>query len=373
MADTKEHPEKKPGGEQKKQSGSLENLSAHGVTKWAILLSLVVVVGGVMSYGLVASVFGIIDERTSLSMIFMIFPMLLIMWISLRFVLEKINQRIDKIRTAITEVSGGDLSVQIPEEDAGEYLEVYKGFNAMVRELKRTREEMVQFTNDFTHEFKTPITSIHGFADYLYETGKETEEPERLEYLKVISDQSARLANMATNALILTKAEACQVVTDKMPFNLGEQIRQCAILLLREMEEKDIELELPEEFDFTYNADEEQLQQVWINILKNAVKFTHEGGTISISYEKEINPPDLKAPKAIRVSISDTGIGMDEETKKHIFDKYYQNDSVSLTRGNGIGLAIVKRIVELYEGNIEVKSAPGEGSTFIVSLPDFSD
>lgn len=142
------------------------------------------------------------------------------------------------------------------QRGADEYREIYKSFNAMVAELKATKEEMEAFTNEFSHEFKTPITSIQGFAQYLVNTGQGIESPERMKYLRVIADESLRLAELPQNTLLLSKVEACQIITDKEDFDLGEQIKRCSILLLPQMERKKInmELDLPEHMKYHGNA-----------------------------------------------------------------------------------------------------------------------
>ena len=242
-----------------------------------------------------------------------------------------------------------------------DYKALYKQFNDMTMELKRTKEEMEAFSNEFAHEFKTPITAISGFADILTETGEDIETKERMEYLKMIQDESRRLLHLSQNTLLLSKMEAMQVVVEKEDFDLAEQIRQCLILLSKSLDEKNIGIDMDEDLSLQFNGNRELLQHIWINLINNAIKFTPEGGTITITGKKD----DAR----INISIADTGIGMDEETASHIFEKYYQNDPVSLTKGSGIGLAIVKRIVDLCGGVITVSSWPGTGSKFSITLP----
>lgn len=170
----------------------------------------------------------------------------------------------------------------------------------MTAELKATKEEMQNFVNEFAHEFKTPITSIRGFAEHLYETGEGIETEERMEYLEVIYQQSGRLANLSQNTLLLSKLEGCQILTDKTEFLLSEQIKCCAILLLKEMERKHITLHMPEEFEFSYYGNEELMEQIWINLLNNAIKFTPENGEITISAET--------LPNEVKISVSDTAL-----------------------------------------------------------------
>ena len=354
-------------------------------TAWAGMLTLIVVVGSVMAYGGVAVLFLPMNRSNALSMVFMVVPMTLLMFVSLRWILRKMQKRIDLLTDALGQVAGGNLSVRLDEANAGEYAAVYSDFNHMAEELQRTKDAMTQFTNDFAHEFKTPLTAVKGFADYLYETGGGIESKERMEHLKVIAEQSGRLSRMASNTLILSKAEACQIPVHQTWFNMGEQIRRCFIAQSREMEQKHLTPDLPEDFDFSFYGNEEQLEQIWINLIGNAIKFTPEGGVVGARCGKSegvaagarcektgggaLGARCDKPDGILVVEIFDNGIGMDQETAAHVFDKYYQHDPSGVLSGNGIGLAIVRRIVELYGGSVRVESKPGQGSVFTVELP----
>ncbi len=341
----------------KKQSYRIKLLQA----KWIFFLFAEIVIGSVMSFGLVGFFFFHFDRQTSISMLGMILPMELIVGIAIYFILRNMENKISRLLNAIQEVSSGNLDIEIDTKGAEEYKSTYENFNNMVKELKNTKTEMENFSNNLAHEFKTPITSISGFAEYLYQTGKEIETEERMQFLKLISEQAQRLSTLSQNTLLLSKVEACQIVTEKETFNLGEQIKQCVLLLLNQFNKKNITIDIPEDFDFEYYGNRELMEQIWINLLNNALKFTPECGEVSISYSKTSD--------GLSINISDTGIGMDEETQKKIFDKYYQNDTANITKGNGIGLSIVKRIVELCNGKITVKSQIDYGSTFIINLP----
>lgn len=329
--------------------------------KWVFFLSISVVIGSVMAFGLIGIFAFRLDEHTSIYMLGMIPLMTFILSYSLWISLNSMEQKLFPLLDGLKQVADGNLDIELDLKNAGEYELIYKNFNTMTAELKSTKAEMQNFVNEFAHEFKTPITSIRGFADYLYETGTDIETEERMEYLKIISQQSNRLSNLSQNTLLLSKVEACQIITEKTNFLLSEQIKRCAILLLKEMDKKNISLNIPENFSFSYYGNEELTEQIWINLLNNAVKFTPENGEITISAET--------LPDEIQISISDTGIGMTSETQKHIFEKYYQNDTTNLVKGNGIGLSIVKRIIQLCGGDITVKSKLYCGSTFTVHLP----
>lgn len=329
--------------------------------KWVFVVSAVVVIGSIMTFGLIGCFAFDFNYTTAIYMLGMILPMTFIIGVSMYLIMKHMEKRLVPLLNALEEVANGNLDIQLEVDGADEYEKIYCGFNAMASELKATKHEMDNFMNEFTHEFKTPITSINGFADYLYETGTETETEERLQYLKVISEQSHRLANLTQNILLLSKLEACQIVTDKEHFSLSEQIKSCVILLLKQIEEKNITLNIPEDLDISYYGNEELFEQVWLNVLGNSIKFTPANGEISIDGSTTEN--------AVIIQISDNGIGMTDETKKHLFDKYYQNDTKNFKNGNGIGLAITKRIIDLCNGTIEVESKLNEGSTFIITLP----
>ncbi|MCR5691588.1 MAG: HAMP domain-containing histidine kinase, partial [Eubacterium sp.] len=204
-----------------------------------------------------------------------------------------------------------------------------------------------------------------GFADYLYETGEGVENEERLEYLKLIKDQADRLSKLSQNTLLLARLDACQILTDKENFSLTEQIRQTCILMLKQFEKKGVELDLGDEDarEVFYYGNPEIMDHVWINLLGNALKFTPAGGRVSLQVEED-------SQGQIQVTISDTGEGMDQETRDHMFERYYQGDQTNLVKGNGIGLAIVWRVMELVGGQIQVDSEPGKGSKFIIRLRD---
>ncbi|MBQ8962127.1 MAG: HAMP domain-containing histidine kinase [Ruminococcus sp.] len=333
--------------------------------KWTVILGLTAVFGGLFSYGIIYFFMAVTDNYSSASMIGMIPMMCVIIGVAMYFVITAMERRLKPLLDGLQKIADGDLDVRLDTENAGEYELIYQNFNAMAKELKATKEEMQSFINEFTHEFKTPITSISGFADVLYQTGEGIENEERMEFLKVISEQSHRLSNLAQNTLLLSKVEATQIITEKETFSLSEQIKRCAIMLLPQMEKKHITLDIAEDLDFSYYGNEELMEQIWINLLNNAVKFTPEGGEIFI-FSKQTGDKLI-------VSIKDSGSGMDEDTISHIFEKYYQNDTASIVKGNGIGLSIVKRIVELCEGSIEVESAPGKGSVFSVVFKALSN
>lgn len=327
---------------------------------WVYVIGTIVVIGGVMGYGAIAdSIFGF-DERSSKTMLAMVPIMAFVYTMAMKPVIRSIKAKMEKLAEGMDEVASGNLAYQIDTKGAGEYEVLYRQFNSMAMELKKTREEMESFTNEFAHEFKTPISAITGFSELLLEDDGSITEDEKREYLRMIADESERLLGLSQNTLLLSKVEAMQIISEKENFDIAEQIRHCLILLSKSIGEKEIEIDMDEDLMLPYYGNSEILQHVWLNLLTNAIKFTPCKGTIRVVGEKSSD--------RVTVSISDTGIGMDEGTVQRIFDKYYQNDPVSLTKGSGIGLSIVKRIVTLCGGEISVVSAPGEGSTFRIEL-----
>ncbi|MBQ4089889.1 MAG: HAMP domain-containing histidine kinase [Clostridia bacterium] len=266
---------------------------------------------------------------------------------------------------ATKQVAKGDFTVRVETGEADdEVAELVGSFNDMTKELGNNEIFKKDFINSFSHEFKTPIVSIRGFAKQLQRD--DISEEQRSEYVDIIVRESERLANMSTNVLLLTRLENQQIMPDISEFSLDEQIRQAILLLEKQWSDKELELDL----DLTYlniRANEEMLSHVWINIIGNAIKFSEQGGRLGVSCRM--------VGDKVQVAVEDNGIGMDEETCRRIFDKFYQGDVSSAglhshaTEGNGLGLSLVKRIVELSNGSITVKSSPGNGSTFIVELP----
>ena len=235
--------------------------------------------------------------------------------------------------------------------------ELADSFNKMAEELENTEMLRSEFINNFSHEFKTPIVSIAGFAKLL-KRGDLTEE-QREEYLDIIEEESLRLSRMATNVLNLTRVENQAILTNVTEFNLSEQLRGCVLLLERKWEKKGLSFQL--EFgEYMISANEELLREVWINLLDNAIKFSPDGAVIEV----EIREYD----GTIWVSVANMGSVIPEESIEKIFHKFYQVDESHSLEGSGVGLAIVKRVLTLYQGSISVRS--GEGRTvFTAELP----
>ncbi len=260
---------------------------------------------------------------------------------------------------AMDQVAHGDFSVRVEREGVpGTMGDVIDSFNCMAGELGGIEMFRKDFINNFSHEFKTPIVSIRGFAKQL-ERDDLTDE-QRREYAHIIVTESERLANMSSNILLLTKLENQQIITNKSEYQLDEQLRNCILLLEKQWSAKEIELVLNLD-EVAYVGDEEMMSHVWVNLINNAIKFSPNGSALELSCSKEDGQ--------ILVVIRDHGEGMTAETQKRIFEKFYQGDSAHATEGNGLGLSLVKRIVDLCGGKIDVESALGKGTAFTVHLP----
>lgn len=238
------------------------------------------------------------------------------------------------------------------------FQELSESFNAMAEELENTQMLRSDFINNFSHEFKTPIVSIRGFARLLQEGNLTAEQHDK--YVNIIAAESDRLANMATNILLLSKLENQKIVTDRTRFYLDEQLRHAILTLEKQWSSRNIELDIDLD-EVMYEFNEDMLLQVWLNLFGNAFKFTPDGGTVFCTLRQEKN-------EAV-VRIRDTGCGMSDAVITRIFEKFYQGDTSHSSAGNGIGLTIVGRILALCGGRIQVESSPGQGSTFTVCLP----
>lgn len=259
---------------------------------------------------------------------------------------------------AIHAVSKGDFQTKIYIEHPQEFRELSSCFNQMTEELAGIEMLRSDFINNFSHEFKTPIVSILGFAKLL-KKGDLTP-AEQTEYLDIIIEESDRLVTLSTNVLNLSKVESMSLLTGFSTFNLAEQLRECVVLLESKWNEKNISFNFDLE-EIQVNGNEPLLKQVWVNLLDNAIKFSPVNGEITLSLSGD--------DESVNATLKDYGPGMDENTCHCIFDKFYQGDPSHASEGNGLGLSLVKKIVELHHGNVTVESHVGEGSTFIVALP----
>ena len=273
---------------------------------------------------------------------------------SSRIVLKNVREFI----TATDKLSKGDFSARLNIKRPPEFKVLSKNFNKMAEELGGIEVLRTDFINNFSHEFKTPIISIKGFAEILKDD--ELPKEEKNEYLDIIIEESKRLTSLATNVLNLSKIETQVILKDIQRFNMGEQIRQSILLLDSKFESKNILLDVNIQ-DCYINGNKEMLNQVWVNLLDNAIKFNNKNGMVSINMKREEDN--------ILITIIDTGVGINKEAINKIFDKFYQEDTSHATNGNGLGLSIVKKIIELHGGTIQCDSIVSKGTKFTVTIP----
>ena len=272
-----------------------------------------------------------------------------------------VDRPVKQIMAALDQVMQGNFTVRIPpvKEFAGEtgFNEIIKAINAMTAELQGTETLRTDFIANVSHELKTPLAVMGNYATMLQQPG--ISEADRIEYAKSISHSSRRLAALITNILKLNKLENQQIFPQPQEFDLGEQLCESLLTFEDAWEKKNLDIETDIQDDVRIKSDPELLNLVWSNLISNAVKFTPDGG-IGVS---------LKADeKNVVVQVRDTGCGIDPETGKHIFEKFYQGDTSHATQGNGLGLALVKRVMDILSGEISVQSTLGHGSTFTVRI-----
>lgn len=286
----------------------------------------------------------------------------LLFTVGLLYLLKLRHKKNEIIVDSMNRVAEGDYSVRIYETSkTNEYKRIFANFNKMVEELSSVKTLREDFIHEFSHEFKTPISSIHGFAELLAEGGLTEEEQKK--FIKIIADETDRLWKLADNTLTLSKLENQQLAGDTEIIKLDEQLKEAVIVLAPEWEKK--KLNLSSELEAAeVRGNRQLLMQVWVNLISNAVKFTPEGGEIVVGL--------TVSDGVASVTVKDSGIGIPQDEVSHIFEKFYRSSAAKSTEGTGLGLAICKRICVLSGGDIFVESQPGKGSTFTVKLESFN-
>lgn len=276
------------------------------------------------------------------------------------FLNGKILAPITELSQAMSKVSEGDFTQQLETTSRiDEIRESYKSFNIMTKELRATELLQTDFVSNVSHEFKTPINAIEGYTTLLQGEELSAEEGE---WVGKILFNTRRLSGLVGNILLLSRLENQNIPLKKELYRLDEQIRQAILSLETKWTQKEIEFQVSMETVF-YTGNEGLLMHIWINLLDNAIKFSPEKGTIAVALKKEA--------ETVRFVIADEGPGIPEEVKSRMFDKFYQADGSHKAEGNGLGLALVKRILDLNDGKIEVENRDYGGCEFIVTLPDY--
>ncbi|HDR7753655.1 envelope stress sensor histidine kinase HitS [Bacillus paranthracis] len=319
-----------------------------------------------------SSVINALEIRVSPFVTFLISDMVGFVFIVLIWVLIGVLMRpkreamIWTIIEPIQKIAKGDFSVKIRNEEKynGEIGVLVKSINDMTDELNAMEKMRQEFVSNVSHEIQSPLTSIKGFARALQDNNLSEEKREH--YLTIIETETTRLSKLSQNLLKLTLLESEEYTPERVTYRLDQQLKQIVLNSEPLWAEKEIELDLDLE-KVHITADQESMSQVWINLIHNSIKFTPSSGTISIK---------LKEYEAlVEVRIRDTGIGISEEQKQHIFERFYKADS-SRNRaygGSGLGLAIVKKVLDLHQGEIKVESEEGSGTEFIVRIPNHEE
>lgn len=275
-------------------------------------------------------------------------------------VAEIIVKPITRLTNATKELSNGNYSVRVDTLGEDEISKLNQAFNRMAIQLAKQDETRQKFISDISHEFQTPLTSIQGFANILKE--EDLPKQQREKYANIILYNSKRLSSLAKNMLQLTLLDRDEIDLEPTNYSLVEQLKRVVSTQESIAADKDIEIDFqaPKK-DIQILADEQRLEQVWTNIISNAIKYTNDGGLITITMKR--------TTKEVEVDIEDTGIGMSKEVISHIFERFYREDKARNIEGNGLGLAIVKSIVDLHKGKIEVESTVDVGTIVKVKLP----
>ncbi|MDF3001637.1 MAG: histidine kinase [Bacillota bacterium] len=296
------------------------------------------------------------EDRPAISLFLLLAMSIVIASFISFFVGRKVFTPINAISHAMTNVAKGDFSIRLDYSGRVEELtEISDNFNVMVQELGNIEALRNDFVVTISHEFKTPLAAIEGYATIL--KNHKLSEAQSQEFFQKIIESIKQLSNLSSNVLMISNLENREMITARRRFRVDEQIRIAVLMLEPLWAQKQLTLNI-ELDNAMFFGNEELMMHVWLNLISNAIKFTPSNGEISIS---------LRKGKSLRVTVSDTGIGIPYDLQAHIFDKFYKANRSG--EGNGLGLALVKRIVTLSHGTVNVESEPGSGSSFTVSLP----
>ena len=266
--------------------------------------------------------------------------------------------QMNNIVIALHQIGDGNFDVELDEKRGAPYIRRLKvTVNKMAKDLRGLEIMRTNFINDFSHDFKTPMSAVLGYAKRLERTDLTAEK--RQEYIEIIIEESSRLLNLANNTLQISKLENTHINIEKSLFRIDEQIRNCVIILEKSWAKKNININV-ELDEAEYNGSSELLKQVWINLLDNAIKFTPDNGVIDITLKQ--------TDRCVVCSIKDSGCGIEEKQLPFIFTKFYQANDTRNESGNGLGLSIVKRIITLHDSEISVESKVNEGTSFSIIL-----
>ena len=346
-------------GKKKKKQGTT------GLTmKLSLLVLILIAAAEVLTFSATIIIDMVMGEGTSstLSVLISVISSIVIGGLLAILVGNIVLRPLSNLIAAAKRVTKGDYTAHLDmgwneQHTVKELKDLIRAFNEMTQELSANEMFKKDFIANFSHEFKTPLASICGFARQ-FQSGDLTSEQQR-EFAKIILDEAQYLSVMSSNTLLLTNIENKDIVSDKTSFSLDEQLRSCMLRLEPQWDEKNIEIDMElDEVSFFWS--EQLLAHVWSNLFDNAVKFTPEGGRISVSCHQGAG--------VITVRVTDSGKGIAEEDLPHIFEKFYQADRSHATKGNGLGLPLAKRIIDMCGGQISVHCPSGGGTEFTVKL-----
>jgi len=302
----------------------------------------------------------IISENTGLIVVACIVSLLIVAQSITLYWSRRINRPVEIISNAVNRVAQGDFDVQIDSSKfKNEMKDLADDLNKMIKELKSIEVMRSDFVSNVSHEFRAPLSSIQGYVTLL--SNPDISDAQRTEYFSKLSESTRQLTGLVDNVLKLSRLESQNIVSETKAFSLDEQLRRAVLIFEQQWSQKNIwlDLDLPK---CEYNGNEEMLNQMWLNLIGNAIKFTDENGEIGVSL-------DISQTDFVVVTVSDNGVGMTEEIKAHIFEKFYQADTSRKAEGNGLGLALVKTVADLTNATVTVESELGKGSKFTVKLP----
>ena len=275
-------------------------------------------------------------------------------------VADIIVKPISRLTRVTDELAKGNYKVRVNYEGKDEISSLYASFNQMAVRLAKQETIRQQFISDVSHEFQTPLTAISGFATIL--KNENLTDEQRKKYADIILFNSNRLSHLSKNMLQLTLLDGEDTALDKTEFPLIEQLNRVIEMEDNAALSKDIEIEfIHPKKEFIIEADESRMEQVWINLLSNAIKYTNEHGVVTVEVRR--------TPTELQVRFEDTGVGMSQDAISHIFERFYRQDKSRTIEGNGLGLSIVKRIIDLHHYKIDVESQEDVGSVFTVYIP----
>lgn len=336
----------------------------------AVVIMVLCTAMGVAGYFLSESGAVSLERLTSLDVIFgfIVFGSAALAVILAACLYRTLGKPIRQMTAAVGELARGNFDVRMTERGAWllrEVDEFARSFNMAAQELAGTEMMRAGFIGDFSHEFRTPINSLAGFAQLLQEDDLSPEE--RAEYLQIIVDESQRLAGLSERILMLSKMEAAVILPDAKEVDVAESVRRAAAIIEPKASAKGVELALSLD-ECRVQGNDHYLVQLWTNLLDNAVKFSPANAHVSVALYGGLSTA-AEGERCVACWVSDEGPGMNERTRTHLFDRFYQGDTSHAVEGSGLGLSLCKRIVDLHGGTIDATSIPGKGTSFEVRLP----